>query len=176
LFFLVKLTEPFGLENYIGSTTSAKAMVLRQMERLESSGSEGLPDVVFEEVVLATGPAAAQAENQNNQLSVLDAVFDLNAPSQGPIDKLTVEQELDKYLKIDCLDANSNPLLFWRRNEQKYPRLFQLAKVFLSIPASSGSVERLFSIAGSIARARRARLSVGQLEKILLVREYRINS
>jgi hypothetical protein len=79
------------------------------MERLESSGSEELPDVVFEEVVLDTGPAAAQAENQNNPFSV----FDLNAPSQGPGG---VEEELDKYLKIDCLDANSNPLMFWRRN------------------------------------------------------------
>jgi hypothetical protein len=45
--FLVPLTEPFGLGNYIGSSTSAKAMVLRQMERLESSGSEDFADIVL---------------------------------------------------------------------------------------------------------------------------------
>jgi hypothetical protein len=46
--FLVPLTEPFGLGNYIRSSTSAKATVLRQMERLESLGSEEFADIVFQ--------------------------------------------------------------------------------------------------------------------------------
>ena len=41
---------------------------------------------------------------------------------------------------------------FWVLNRLKFPCLFQLALKFLSIPASSGPVERLFSYAGYIIR------------------------
>ena len=48
-----------------------------------------------------------------------------------------------------------------------YPVLSKLARKYLSIPASSASVERLFSVCGAIIHARRARLSANTVEALL---------
>ena len=48
------------------------------------------------------------------------------------------------------------PHTYWLREQAHYPSLAQLARKFLSIPASSASVERLFLICGAIIGARRA--------------------
>ncbi len=52
--------------------------------------------------------------------------------------------------ELDSIDIDKS-LDYWRLNAPKYPRLAKLAKHYLSIPASSASVERLFSTAGYIA-------------------------
>ena len=60
------------------------------------------------------------------------------------------------------------PEVFWATEGSAYPRLRHLARRLLSIPASSGSVERLFSITGAILSARRNRLSATTVELLLL--------
>jgi len=60
--------------------------------------------------------------------------------------------------------------VFWAKSGDAYPRLIKLARTFLSIPASSGSVERLFSVAGAIVRARRSKLSSVTVESLLLAK------
>ena len=59
---------------------------------------------------------------------------------------------------------------FWVLYRLKFPCLFQLALKFLSIPASSGPVERLFSYAGYIIRPHRARLTPKNLEATTMLR------
>ena len=45
------------------------------------------------------------------------------------------------------LDKNQNDkLLFWVKNDKKYPLLALLAKDILLIPASSTSIERIFQL------------------------------
>jgi len=84
-----------------------------------------------------------------------------------------VTSELEQYLALPLEeDENANPLEFWERNEKVFPTLSLLAMQYLSMPASSGSVERLFSIAGAIARERRARIKTLLMEKTLSVREF----
>ena len=60
------------------------------------------------------------------------------------------------------------PEAYWAANGSRYPRLAELARIFLSVPASSGSVERLFSVSGAILRARRSRLTAQTVESLLL--------
>ena len=84
--------------------------------------------------------------------------------------------ELEIYLDECTVDRNSDPLHFWRDNESRFPALSSMAKKYLAVPASSGDVERLFSIAGSLQRARRSRLVSTRLEKLLLYREFRLPS
>lgn len=79
--------------------------------------------------------------------------------------------EISSYLRESQIPEESSPLQYWKENEQKYPRLAKLAKIYLGIPASSGSVERLFSVAGALARARRARLKVSTIETLLFRKE-----
>ncbi len=79
-----------------------------------------------------------------------------------------VEDYLEKVAntKFDC------PLEFWKMQEDKFPRLAKLARRYLAIPATTGSVERVFSIAGAIARARRASMLPELLRALVLYREY----
>ena len=82
--------------------------------------------------------------------------------------------EIDNYLKMEILDGgeNSDPLKFWNCYEKTFPILSKIARQYLAIPASSGSVERLFSVAGAIARARRACIGIDTLEMVLCYRQF----
>ena len=52
------------------------------------------------------------------------------------------------------------PLYFWKMHQEKYRPLAQLTKMYLAVPASSASVERIFSISGHILSSKRASMSV----------------
>ena len=60
--------------------------------------------------------------------------------------------------------------LFWLKHKLKFPCLFELCLKFLSIPASSGPVERLFSLAGYINRPHRARMATKNLERTTILK------
>ena len=59
----------------------------------------------------------------------------------------------------ESADSSADVLKWWKQNYQHFGDLGSLARMYLSIPASSASVERLFSRAGLIAILRRSRLS-----------------
>jgi hypothetical protein len=80
--------------------------------------------------------------------------------------------EVEEYMKINRIKPHEDPLKFWKIHSTKFPILSELAQSILAIPASSGSVERVFSIAGAIARARRSSLAVTTVREILTYREY----
>lgn len=56
---------------------------------------------------------------------------------------------------------------YWLNAQESFPTLAKLARRYLSIPASSACVERLFSVCGAIIRARRARLGAKTVEALL---------
>lgn len=81
----------------------------------------------------------------------------------------TLEEEFKEYVKDrKGKSTERSPLCFWKENFLKFPRLAVLARILLALPATSGSVERLFSLAVAIARSRRSRITVKNLEKILI--------
>lgn len=82
----------------------------------------------------------------------------------------TGEQEVEEYLKEDTIDRQADPLVFWKEQCFKYPILSELAAKYLAIPASSASVERLFSIAGKVFRPDRNRLNDNTFEQLMLIK------
>ena len=52
-----------------------------------------------------------------------------------------------------------DPLLYWAKNQARWPMLAAVARHSLCVPASSSTSERSFSKTGHIVRARRASLS-----------------
>ena len=60
--------------------------------------------------------------------------------------------------------------VFWKDHATTYPPLAMLACRYLSVPASSGPVERLFSIGGKFFRPERCRLSDAVFEKLMNIK------
>lgn len=83
-------------------------------------------------------------------------------------------QEYDKYVCWKFSESELDqlsPTKFWKENAKIFPIFAVLARKHLGMPATSGSVERLFSIAGSINRVQRSGLKVDTIEKVLCLRD-----
>jgi len=103
--------------------------------------------------------------------SMFDYVDEINASRPS-----TVFQEIEECLKLPLQPFSKQPLGFWEANEKTFPILAELASKFLVIPATSGAIERLFSVAGALGRARRSRITVSLMEKCLMMRQHLVNS
>lgn len=82
-------------------------------------------------------------------------------------------QELYSYVNQQFTDKELeiSPLSFWKSNWDRFPTLSIIARKVLGLPASSGSVERLFSVAGGIKRVRRSSIKVDTMERLLCLRD-----
>eukprot|EP01022_Parablepharisma_sp_SALTPOND_P031216 TRINITY_DN7896_c0_g1_i4.p1 TRINITY_DN7896_c0_g1~~TRINITY_DN7896_c0_g1_i4.p1 ORF type:complete len:447 (+),score=14.69 TRINITY_DN7896_c0_g1_i4:744-2084(+) len=82
------------------------------------------------------------------------------------------KSEIEKYIEEPGIDLDTmyNPLTWWKQKEKQYPELGKLAEIYLSIPATSVSVERLFSLAGDIITKKRSRLDPGMVNNLLILK------
>ena len=79
------------------------------------------------------------------------------APPPGPVvltptvavvpPQSEAQRYLARTLNVD-FKSEAAPLDFWRMHEKSFPNLARMARQFLVCPASSASVERIFSVAG----------------------------
>ncbi|KAJ8364871.1 hypothetical protein SKAU_G00137020 [Synaphobranchus kaupii] len=72
------------------------------------------------------------------------------ATSASPSLKEAIEGELKAYLSTPNADSEMDPLEWWKVHEGSFPRVSQLAKKYLCIPATSAPSERVFSTGGNI--------------------------
>lgn len=84
-------------------------------------------------------------------------------PSTGPY------IELRRYLEEPHIARDSDPLAWWKQHETLFPKLSEVAKKFLCIPASSVPSERLFSKAGELISHRRSSLKEENINMILFL-------
>lgn len=105
---------------------------------------------------------------------IQDSSFNLWSDHQRLVQEKHVEEvdtsslsEMALYLKTQVISLKENPLLWWDRNANTYPKLAQIAKKLLSAVATSVPAERLFSKAGQTVTQRRNRLK-GKLLSALL--------
>lgn len=131
----------------------AEAMIIDEFSRTSTMNSAELMDSEY-------------SDERDDVFSKLDPVKKIR---QGE-----PQNELEKYLIMEREKGDTDPVQFWTANQTMYPTLSKIALHYVSIPASTGDVERLFSTSGAIIRARRSRLLTGTLEKILMYREYRM--
>lgn len=80
------------------------------------------------------------------------------------------EDELMLYLRQKQIKLKDDPLKWWSVNKTTLPILAQIARKYLSIPATSVPSERLFSDAGNHISARRTRLSPELVNKMLFLK------
>lgn len=82
------------------------------------------------------------------------------------------DDELEKYLgkRLDLANLPENPLDFWKNHQMEFPILAKVARQIFSIPATTASVERSFSVAGNIVTKRRTNIKPTQLNDVLFLR------
>ena len=76
-----------------------------------------------------------------------------------------IEEEIAMFLKDDRMDTH---VIFEKRNQ--YRHLHRLAMRVLCVPASSASVERVFSQSGLLMRPHRSRLTKEMVSKLTLIK------
>lgn len=80
------------------------------------------------------------------------------------------EEEMSRYKEAPPLSlAEGSPLSWWKEHQNEYPLMSRLAKVYLCIPGTSVSSERVFSTAGDIVTAQRSVLSSKHVDQLLFL-------
>lgn len=88
-----------------------------------------------------------------NKVSKAMARF-MSEPTSTNVNEIeTGHAEVERYIASEPCD-HVDVLNYWHTNKHIYPRLYRLAKFLYSIPASSASVERVFSTAGHCVKDR----------------------
>ena len=88
----------------------------------------------------------------------------------------TIGSEIERYLirlphnpVIDSSGGDQDILAWWRHESPDFPHLSKMARQFLSAPASSASVERLFTSAGRMHNDLKKNTSEETFESQLIV-------
>ncbi|KAI2661217.1 Zinc finger BED domain-containing protein 4 [Labeo rohita] len=111
----------------------------------------------------ATMKCSAQPKKRPKLFSYMES-----QSSAMPAD--TAPHEVPVYFSTPCLTEDTDPLVYWKENQSRFPTLAQRACKYLAIPASSAPVERIFSVAGKIFRPERCRLNDKTFEELLRIR------
>lgn len=87
-----------------------------------------------------------------------------------PLDEDSAISEFQSYCNLPYYQPGNCSLQFWRDNYERFPKLAKLARRYLSIPASSGPVERIFSSTGKIFRTDRCNLSDKHFSELAFIK------
>ena len=107
-------------------------------------------------------------EIQDTQVDVLHEDVSLHQPSplsdllgastSMDVDDDSVEVELNDYTRVQQVSLDTDPLMWWKKHVQEFPRLGRMSRQHLTVPATSESPERLFSSVGLVKSDLRGRL------------------
>ena len=102
------------------------------------------------------------AKRMRGLAAVIQHIIDDNDESTSAIPSLTplqkIEKEISAYLEYPSLEADANPLAWWKAENGQFPNLAYLARKYLRICGTSVPSERIFSNAGHISNSLRNRL------------------
>lgn len=92
--------------------------------------------------------------------------FLLREPGEAVI--LTSKDEMEYFSQKPALDHNSDHNLeWWRKNEERFPALSNLAKKLFCIPGTSVPSERLFPVAGNTVTKKRSSLKPENVDMLV---------
>ena len=97
--------------------------------------------------------------------------MDALEPSQVDTSKIRIEMAL--YEKMELATKQVNVLEWWKGHENTLPTLARFARKALSIPASSGKSERVFSTGGNFVTVKRTRLNALKVQGLIVIKENR---
>ena len=83
---------------------------------------------------------------------------------------VSCKEECDQYLSIPAISAKSDPLVWWQQNQDRFPHVAKMARQHLGVPATSASVERVFSGVGLTFSDLRQNMKDSTLESICWIK------
>lgn len=79
-----------------------------------------------------------------------------------------VDLEMRQYLSLPKLERKECPIIWWKNvGSKQFPYLFEAAKKYLCMPATSVPSERVFSNAGNILNKKRTRLGKKTADQLI---------
>jgi len=119
--------------------------VIEQMEVISPNESNVQP--------IESQSTLPDSTSKTEQKSAFEEIFGKREKTE----QISINDEFKAYLSIS-FDSNSDPIIWWKISENRFPRLSRLAQKYLSIPSTSVSSERLFSTAGNLITKKRTGL------------------
>ena len=92
----------------------------------------------------------------------LFSIFEQNQPK--------ATDEVEEYLREDKIPFEQCPFNWWLNKKNKYPVLAKMARIFLAIPATSTSSERLFSDAGNLLTSKRTKIDSELFKRMMFLK------
>ena len=157
--------DPRFKEKFAHNIEDVKEMIISEataiivdnnIEAEQSSSPSGCPP-----------PAKKMKQSLGSLLKQNNTEYSELPANLSPRDK--IKHEIDAYLKEQNLDAEGNPLEWWRSHESTYPLMARISKKYLCVPATSTSSERVFSKGGLIVTPHRASLKPETAEMLIFL-------
>ena len=111
----------------------------------------------YERIDLSTDDHSRQPKRRRLEATRLDDFID-NDMSDSDSNDETMQDEYDKWMNQSRERKCEDPIEYWHSQRYNYPRLACFALDIFGVPAMSSEPERVFSVAGQLIRANRARL------------------
>lgn len=126
-----------------------KSRMVSQVDGRGSGDDETMHDADHEEnVAEGTLSLSFDIMSQVNDLTRREKTQSL---AGGTVKLLeSIEEEFQRYDLVAQIPSNQDPLVWWKQNEASFPRVASMAREYLAVPASSASVERVFSSVGLV--------------------------
>ncbi|CDO75398.1 hypothetical protein BN946_scf184855.g1 [Trametes cinnabarina] len=126
----------------------------------------------------ASVPPSDQADTIGNDddflLEAISATEDASSSQETTTDyDMVTASELDRYLAGEGGPCQLRmPLVWWRENANRFPIIARMARDFLAIPATSVSVERLFSSSRHLCTDVRASFKATTITEAMCVKHW----
>ncbi|XP_058466117.1 zinc finger BED domain-containing protein 4-like [Malaya genurostris] len=171
-----------GLQKRFGGRESneliAQAILLDPRFKKQGFGDDGSYQIAYQSVIRKIKQLKVVESNMSsNCISKASSESSLWQDFDDTLNRIQGKQdshsaaivELDKFVAEPHLTRSGEPLEWWESRKAVYPRLYDLMKRRLCIPATSVPCERIFSKAGQISTEKRSRLSPAHISQILFL-------
>lgn len=129
-----------------------------ELEHQIDSHDNSVPSASLEEI-----PPAKRSKTSSAMSFLLGTLSDETQAITSGYD------EIKYFIREPPLHPDSSALEWWRRNHDRFPRLAELARKFMCVPATSVPSERVFSTSGSIVNKQRCSLKPENVDMLVFL-------
>lgn len=154
--------DPRYKTQYISENSVLPIIKARLVSEMMTMELKNAPECIREEV-----PPPPTKKTKKSLASFFKSS---TASATAPVDPTAaIDAELNSYLLSSTLDNEEDPLLWWKTHKINFPRLSNMARKYLCVPATSSPSERLFSTGGNIVSCERSCLKPEMVNKLVFL-------